>query len=98
MATLHILHFSMCLVTQNNTLMTQNDTVMIHGMIMTTNMLQHCDCVILSFSVFSVCPLVQTVLYRHLWHYHAYEHAGFHNRNGPIVPGSSFHFRDFRID
>ena len=38
-STLHILHIHMCLMTQNDTYMTQNESVMIHGMIMTMNML-----------------------------------------------------------
>ena len=35
MTTLHILHICMCLVTQNDTYMTQNNSVMICGMIVT---------------------------------------------------------------
>ena len=48
--------------------------------------------------MFSECLTAQTVLWHHLWHDHACKCAIFHNRNRPIVPGSSFHFRDFKID
>ena len=76
MTTLHILHIHMCLMTQNDTYMTQNDSVMIHGMIMTMNMSFsysysiHCsnNTVNVPFyhsfvlSAFSVCLTVQAVL------------------------------------
>ena len=67
MTDLHILHICMFLMTQSKTYMTQNDAVLIHGMIMTMNMSfflflvysvfkNHCEHAILSFFC-SLCVL-----------------------------------------